>query len=273
MGDTPNIDRMSNERVTEDMVDARLRAAGFYDDPDAVVVEKQQSVIEAIRTALSKASKSGKGGAGYPEFIATAPGTPDMVVVIECKADVSKHESKNRERPADFAVDGVLHYARALSPKYTVIAFAVSGDPNGNRWSTFLIPLGETEPRSLVAPTGAAIDGIIPMADLIAAASFDPTVHAKREQDLILFSAEMHKFMRDEAELEEKEKPLAVAGTLIALGNTVFAQTYKAYPAKDLPAFWMQTIKNEVAKSSIPVPKIENNDAAVHEHRGPPGAA
>jgi hypothetical protein len=249
---------MSNERVTEDMVDARLRAAGFYDDPDAVVVEKQQSAIAAIRAALSKASKSGKGGAGYPEFIATAPGTPDMVVVIECKADVSKHESKSRERPADFAVDGVLHYARALSSKYTVIAFAVSGEPSRSRWSTFLIPLGETEPRSLVAPTGAAIDGIIPMTDLIAAASFDPTVHAKREQDLILFSAEMHKFMRDEAELEEKEKPLAVAGTLIALGNSVFAQTYKVYPAKDLPAFWMQTIKGEVAKSSIPVPKIEN---------------
>lgn len=240
------------------MVDKRLHAAGFYDDPGAVVVEKQQSTIVAIRTALSKASKSGKGGAGYPEFIATAPGTPDMVVVIECKANIDKHESRKRDRPADFAVDGVLHYARALSSKYTVIAFAVSGDEAGSRWSTFLLPLGESEPRPLVAPTGATIKAIIPMSDLINAASFDPIVHAKREHDLIQFSADMHVFMRDEAELEEKEKPLAVAGTLIALGNPVFAQTYTAYPAKELPAFWMQTIKNEVEKSSIPVPKIEN---------------
>jgi type I restriction enzyme M protein len=249
---------MSNERVTEDMVDALLRAEGFYDDPAAVVVEKQQSNIVAIRTALSKASKSGKGGAGYPEFIVTAPGTPDMVVVIECKAGVSKHESKDRDKPADYAVDGVLHYAHWLSPKYTVIAIAVSGDETGSRWSSFLIPLDESEPRPLVAPTGAPIERIVPMEDMIRAASFDPTVHKKREHDLIQFSAEMHVFMRDEAELEEKEKPLAVAGTLIALRNPIFAQTYQLYSAKELPAFWMQTIKEEISKASLPVPKIEN---------------
>jgi type I restriction enzyme M protein len=249
---------MSNERVTEDMVDALLRDKGFYDDPAVVVVEKQQSSVVAIRTALAKASKSGKGGAGYPEFIVTAPATPDMVLVIECKAEVSAHESKSLSRPADYAVDGVLHYARSLSSKFTVIAVAVSGDEKASRWSDFLIPLGESEPRPLVAPTGAPIERIVPMADMIRAASFDPTVHAKREHDLIQFSAEMHEFMRDEAELEEKEKPLAVAGTLIALRNRIFAETYDHYPARELPAFWMKTIKDEISKASLPVPKIEN---------------
>src|SRR5438067_738871 len=113
---------MGNERMTEDMVDRLLREHGFYADPDTVVIEKQQSAIEAIRSALSKASKTGKGGAGYPEFIITAPDTPDMIVVIECKADTSKHVSKERDRPAEYAVDGALHYARWLSPKCTVIA-------------------------------------------------------------------------------------------------------------------------------------------------------
>ncbi len=75
------------------------------------------------------------------------------------------------------------------------------------------------------------------MPDLIRAASFDPLVQAKRTKDLIQFSQEMHVFMRDDAELEEKEKPLVVAGTLIALRNGVFAKTYDAYPAKDLPGF------------------------------------
>src|SRR5687767_3673337 len=105
---------MANERLTEDMVDALLRANGFYDDPDTIVVEKQQSTVVAIRAALAKASKSGKGGAGYPEFIITHPATPDMVVLVECKADVAKHESKDRNKPVDFAVDGVVHYARKL---------------------------------------------------------------------------------------------------------------------------------------------------------------
>ena len=55
-----------------------------------------------------------------------------MVVVIECKADITKHESKDYNRPAEYAVDGVLHYARWLSPKYTVIAIAVSGNEKGS---------------------------------------------------------------------------------------------------------------------------------------------
>lgn len=249
---------LANERVTEDLVDGLLRHLYFYDDEDDVVVEKQQSTIQAIRTPLSKASKSGKGGVGYPEFIITAPGTPDMVVVIECKADVKFHESMDRDRPVDYAVDGVLHYARHLSPNYTVIAIAVSGDPKANLWSFFLMPKGEAQPRQLMAPSQAPIDHLVPMEDLIRAASFDPLVHHTRERDLILFSQEMHEFMRDEAEMSEAEKPLAVAGTLIALGNDVFAKTYDAYPAQDLPSFWMQAIKDEIKKAAIPVPKVEN---------------
>jgi type I restriction enzyme M protein len=249
---------MSNERITEDMVDGLLREHGYYKNPNAVVVEKQQSAVAGIRAALSKASKSHKGGAGYPEFIITAPDTPDMVLLIECKAELNKHESKSREKPADYAVDGVLHYARYLSPKYTVIALAVSGDEQASRWSSFLIPQGGAEDRPLVAPTGAEIDQLLPLEDMIRAASFDPAVHSQREHDLIQFSAEMHAFMRDEAELEEKEKPLAVAGSLIALGNPVFAQTYQLHSAHELPGIWMRTIKEEISKASLPVSKIDN---------------
>jgi hypothetical protein len=107
---------MANERITEDLVDDLLRKHGYYDDADAVVVEKQQSTVEAIRTALAKAGKGGKGGRGYPEFIITAPDTPDMVVLIECKADQKFHGSRVRDKPVDYAIDGVLHYSRYLSP-------------------------------------------------------------------------------------------------------------------------------------------------------------
>ena len=231
---------MANERITEDMVDDKLRELGFYEDLEAVIVEKQQSAVEDIRKALSKASKSGKSNAGYPEFIITAPEIPDMVVVVECKADVRKHRSVNLDQPKDFAVDGVLHYARYLSPSYTVIAIAVSGDPRASSWDFFLVPKGESESEPLLSPGGAAIEELVPMRDLIAAASFDKQVQQQRSRDLISFSMTMHEFMRDEAELEEKEKPLAVAGTLIALKNPVFAKTYDSYPARQLPDFWMQ---------------------------------
>jgi type I restriction enzyme M protein len=249
---------MANERITEDLVEERLRDLGFYDDEEAVIVEKQQSAVESIRTALSKASKSGKGNAGYPEFIITSPDTPDMVVVVECKADVRKHESKGRDLPKDFAVDGVLHYGRFLSSKYTVICIAVSGDTRSNEWSFFVMPKGTVEAKSLLSPQGAPITEMISMNDLIRAASFDPNVQKQREADLIAFSMEMHEFMRDEAELEEKEKPLAVAGTLIALKNEVFSKTYDHYSAKDLPEFWIRSIKTVIKEAELPNAKITN---------------
>jgi type I restriction enzyme M protein len=249
---------VTNERITEDLVEEALRGNGFYDDSAAILVEKQQSAIVAIRNALAKASKSGKGGRGSPEFIITASAAPDIVVIIECKGEVARHESAERNRPKDFAVDGVLHYARALSSRYSVVAIGVSGDSRASRWSAFIFPLGETEPKPLLSPSGAEIDRIVPMEDLIRAASFDAAVHAQRTKNLIQFSSEMHVFMRDEAELEEKEKPLVVAGTLIALRNSVFAQTYGAYPADQLPGYWMQAIKEEIAKAKLPVAKVEN---------------
>lgn len=250
---------MANERITEDLVESDLRKLGYYADEDRIVVEKQQSVIEAIRKGLSKASKTGRGtAAGYPEFIVTSPETPDMVVLVECKADVKYHDSANRDQPRDYAVDGVLHYARHLTPNYTVISIAVSGTPQTNEWSFFVTPKGTTQERDLVSPSGAPIIQMIGLNDLFAAAAFDPQVQKQREQDLIQFAMEMHEFMRDEAELEEKEKPLAVAGTLIALKDPVFARTYDSYPAVDLPEFWIQSIKKVIDKADLPVAKLEN---------------
>ena len=249
---------MANERITEDMVDVWLRKHGYYDNPDKLFVEKQQSTVEAIRHALAKAGKGGRGGRGYPEFIITTHETPDMVVVIECKADVKFHESPNRDKPVEYAVDGVLHYALTLTTQFTVIAIAVSGNEKKCRRSFMLIPKGETEPRDLQSPTGAAIKNMVPLSDLIAAASFDPAVQSRRTKDLIQFSMEMHEFMRDEAEMSEQEKPLAIAGTLIALEDNVFRETYDKYPPDELPAFWMQTIKKEITKANLPVAKIDN---------------
>lgn len=241
------------------MTDGILRHLGYYDDEEAILVEKQQSAIAAIRSALSRASKKGTGkAAGYPEFIITAPSAPDLVVVIECKAEVSRHESPTLDRPADFAVDGVLHYARYLSPSHTVVSIAVSGTPTASSWSFFLTPKGSVEHRALLAPTGAEIDELVPMSDLIAAAAFDPTVQRQRERDLVSFSQELHVFMRDEAEMTEQEKPLAVAGTLIALNDPVFRQTYDVYPARDLPKAWMETIRKQMTETSLRQAKISN---------------
>ena len=249
---------MDNERITEDFVADCFRKLGYYDDEEKIIVEKQQSAIKQIRKGLAKASKAKTKNPGYPEFIVTMPETPDMLIVVECKSDEKYHESANKDKPQEYAVDGVLHYARHLSPHYTVISIAVSGNKLSNTMSFFVTPKGTQEANILVSPTGAIITEIIGVKDLFAAASFDPKVQFQRERDLIAFSAEMHEFMRDEAELEEKEKPLAVAGTLIALNDYGFRDTYSGYKPKDLPEFWMNSIKKIVTEADLPVAKIEN---------------
>lgn len=55
-----------------------------------------------------------------------------------------------------------------------------------------------------------------------------------------------------------EEKPLAVAGTLIALRDDVFAKTYDAYSARDLPDFWMQSIEKVIAAAKLSNAKLTN---------------
>ena len=167
---------------------------------------------------------------------------PDLVIVFECKADTKRHESAGRDKPADYAVDGVLHYASYQSKEFTVIAIAVSGDASDHLISCYLLAKGSSEVKDLKTPHGSVINKIIPLSDFANAASFDPDVQRRRERDLLDFSMEMHEFMRDEAELEEKEKPLAVAGSLIALRDRAFSLSYGNYSASEIQEAWLATM-------------------------------
>ncbi len=239
------------ERVTEELVREKLRALDYYDNEDCWIDEQRPRSV-AIAGLLKTAGKRGRGGSGNPEFIITTPTMPDLALLIECKADISAHESTDRDRPGDYAVDGVLHYARYVSRDFSVIAVAVSGNTANSKTSCFLYAKGAAEPRDLLAPHGKVINDLIPLTDFVAAASFDPGVQRQREHDLLAFSNEMHEFMRDEAELEEKEKPLAVAGTLIALQHRAFALSYSNYTADELQEAWLATIGRVMAGADLP---------------------
>lgn len=115
---------MANERITEDIVRNH-----FKNDPlfSTIKFEEQKSFSKRVIELLQGASKSGKG-IGKPEFIVSFPsGNMDYLIVVECKASCFSHRSANLTNPKDFAVDGVLHYAKRLSEQFDVIAIAVSG--------------------------------------------------------------------------------------------------------------------------------------------------
>lgn len=64
---------------------------------------------------------------GKPEYIVTFKNEPNLILVIECKSATKKHHSENFNHPKDYAVDGVLYYAKYLKDKYNVIAIGISG--------------------------------------------------------------------------------------------------------------------------------------------------
>lgn len=262
-----------NERITENLVRDILRDLKYYDNPDTVV-EEQKSQIEEVKRLLKGASKTGKGGVGAPEFILSTSETPDFIILFECKADTNKHESPNLDKPVDFAVDGALHYAKAISKSYNVIAVAVSGQTKASlKISNFIFPKGATHHKELVNKTGTKIQSIVSFEDYIEHGTFDPDVARKRHDDLMEFSRELHNFMRDHAKLTESEKPLLVSGTLIALKNKAFAKSYDAYKPEELQREWMRVIKEEFKKAEIPNSKEYSmtqpySSIAVHPNLG-----
>jgi type I restriction enzyme M protein len=243
---------MSNERITENLVRDILRGLDYYGNENSVV-EEQKSQIEEVKKLLKGASKTGRGGTGAPEFIISTSETPDFLLVFECKASTKKHQSPKLNKPVEFAVDGVLHYAKKLAKSYNVIAIAVSGQTKSSlKISNWIIPKGNTEAKKLTNKSGKTISNIIPLEDYIEHGTFDPDVARGRETNLMEFSRDLHNFMRDHGKLTESQKPLLVSGTLIALRNKAFTKSFDAYKPEELQKEWMRVIKEEFKKADIP---------------------
>lgn len=117
---------MSNEAKTMNIFRGFLRETGYYDNPD-ITVEEQKSDNKKIQKLLKNASKSGMGK-GYPDFIITSARDTSLVIVVECKADISKHVSATQDSFKDYAVDGALLYASFLAKEYDVVAIGFSGE-------------------------------------------------------------------------------------------------------------------------------------------------
>lgn len=247
---------MANERITENYVREKLRDNGYYEADNGVVIEEQKSQIKQVQTLLKSASKAKTGKSGYPEFIITWESDPNFLIVVECKADTKYHESTNLDKPKDYAVDGVLHYARYLSKDFTVLALAVSGTSESyTKVSNYLVPCGSKEHKVLTNEDGVEVNDILSFEDYYRLASFDPQVERKRHSDLLAFAKELHELIWTAAKISEEDKPLLVSGTLIALMNKPFLNSFKHYSPEDMPRKWLEAIKDELDKADIPKAK------------------
>ena len=110
-----------SERITENLT-KKIFISKWYDEK---IIEEQKSQNPIIDKLWGWWSKWWDGKS-KPEFIIKFPNS-DSLIVIECKPYINQHESKNKDKLKDFAVDGVLYYGAKLSREFNVIAIAISG--------------------------------------------------------------------------------------------------------------------------------------------------
>ena len=241
---------MKNERITEDLIVAKLMATGMT-TANGLRIEKQLSANPLITKLLKVASKSGSG-MGKPEFIVTKDGDHDFLIVIECKADTKYHASAGLDQPKEYAVDGALLYASYLAREFDVIAIGASGQSaNELQVSTYLHPKGASIAAPLTDENGAPITDIISWDRYKMRATFDPARAAARHTNLMRFSRELHNYMRDYAKITEAQKPLLVSGILIALMDKGFERAYSAYDGPDLAQKTYQAIRDGIDKAQL----------------------
>lgn len=240
---------MKNERKTENIVRLHLSKDEYKD----CIIEEQSSDSPKIDKLLKCASKKGTGK-GFPEFIISSfKNNPDLIVVVECKSDVAKHESKNRDKYSDYAVDGVLLYASFLSKEFDVLAIAVSGETIKElKVSHFLHLKGKSKPAPIFSNKLLGIDSYI-QGYIHSPEKFKQDYHS-----LLDFSKELNEELHSK-KVKASQRSLLISGILMALENPAFKVSYEKHPkAEDLANALVDTISNEFKNANLQGKKLDN---------------
>jgi len=235
-----------NERKTENIV------RKHFNKFSNILIEEQKSDNPKIDKLLKNASKKGNG-AGYPEFIITYKNNSDFLIVIECKPDILKHESKAMDKYDLYAVDGALLYASYLSKEYDVLAIAVSGETTKElKVSHFLHLKGENKVVEMFSNILLDIDSYLQ-------GYIQSPVKFRQDYDSLLsFSRELNKTLHSK-KVKESHRSLLISGILIALENNAFSTSYKLHAKpEDLANNLVNTVVNELKSANISDKKLEN---------------
>ncbi len=238
---------MANERKTEIIV--RNHFNKFL---SSIEVEEQKSDNPKIDKLLKTASKKGSGK-GYPEFLITYKANSNLLIVIECKADITKHESKTKDKYADYAVDGVLLYSSYLSKDFDVLAIAVSGEQKRNlKVSHFLHLKGERKASKIFG------NKLLPVEDYLNGYLKSPEKFRQDYKTLLDFTKKLNENLHTHKILES-QRSLLLSCILIALENIAFKNSYALHKTpKDLANSLVQTVSNELQSANILGEKLNN---------------
>jgi type I restriction-modification system DNA methylase subunit len=255
---------MANERKTESLVRSH-----FEKFNDIIHIEEQISENAQVNKLLKSASKKGSG-IGRPEFLITFIGNSDLLIVIECKADITKHESFSKDKYSEFSVDGVLLYSSYLSKDFDVLGIAVSGETKQQlKVSHFLQLKGERKPITIFG------DKLLTANDYLDGYLKSPEKFRQDYNSLLAFT----KFLNDTLhsyKILESQRSLLISCILIALENKAFKAAYPLFgstsptdspeekkkkienASKELSSYLVDTVSNELKNANIKGDKLEN---------------
>ncbi|PZT47509.1 SAM-dependent methyltransferase [Helicobacter valdiviensis] len=187
----------------------------------------QGSDIKELNEALSTASKKGTNKQGYPEYCGVIK---DFVIVIENKADVSKHIKRNENNIIsqeqkdieNYALNGALWYAKHIIKNQNtykkVFAIAVSGDSKNHKITPLFVDNG-----ALIKEPLEDIETFMLFNEKYIEEYYKREVlkeessKQKTKEEIEKIAATLHEDLRNYGALDDRNKPLVVAGILLAL--------------------------------------------------------
>lgn len=192
--------------------------------------DAQGSNVKEINEALKTASKRGTGNAGYPEYTAVIG---DFVLVIEDKADMDKQIKltdsgiidMSVKAVTDYAVNGAYFYAKHIAQNTAfkkVFAVGVSGDAKHHVITPLWVDDREgykqlPDIESFISFSEQNISEYYTRYVLEEATDVEKTT-----EQILKDAAELHEYLRTYGTLKDQDKPLVVAGILLALDEIEF---------------------------------------------------
>ncbi len=229
---------MANETITDDIVRDFFQENKIYQD-GKIIIERQSTKNKKIDKLLANASKSGCGK-GYPDILIQYKENPDLLIVIENKAE-SKNHGENKNKHSKYAIDGVLLYSAFLSKEYDVLSIAISGETiESLKVSHFLQLKNTVESYSIFKD-----DKLLDLEIYQKGFETDERKFNQDFQELLKYSKTLNDSLHN-LKVKEHERSLFISGTLIALTDKAFCNSYKLKEPKSLAKLLISTIEEKL---------------------------
>ncbi len=241
---------MANETKTYAIFRDMLRIKGYYDDKD-IVVEEQKSDNAKIDKLLKNASKKGSKK-GYPDFIIYSKAYPELVVVVEAKADINKHESETQDNYADYAIDGALLYASFLSKEFDVLAIGISGEEKHRFKMSHFLQLKDDKKAYRIFD-----DKLLTIKEYFDGINQSNYKFNQDYAELIAYTKILNETLHSK-KIKESQRALLISGILIALKDRAFKDGYKKHEkVAQLVKSLYTAIEGQLSGGDIPQNKID----------------